>query len=264
MLIVSDFDGTLIDDLGSIPYSTVGLIDKLRRDGNKFAVATGRCLKSVLDYNKDFCFMDYIISSNGAYIYDTKLKKAIYKKNLLITNVRKIIKKYIDKSTIYVTDDNIWHLLSKNSAYEDDFDVIKETDYNSFLSNNKYNIYKMELYFKSIKNAKNCMDDLRNMNLKICINLQINNNKYIVEITHQDVNKLQGVLKILKKVKCKLEDVIAFGDGYNDISLLEKVGYGIAIGNAVSEVKKIAFDVTLDNNNKGVEKYLIKHFLGKK
>ena len=50
----------------------------------------------------------------------------------------------------------------------------------------------------------------------------------------------------------------------NDISLLEKVGYGIAIGNAVSEVKKIAFDVTLDNNNKGVEKYLIKHFLGKK
>ena len=78
------------------------------------------------------------------------------------------------------------------------------------------------------------------------------------------MNKLQGVLKILKKVKCKLEDVIAFGDGYNDISLLEKVGYGIAIGNAVSEVKKIAFDVTLDNNNKGVEKYLIKHFLGKK
>ena len=45
MLIVSDFDGTLIDDLGSIPYSTVGLIDKLRRNGHKFAVATGRCLK---------------------------------------------------------------------------------------------------------------------------------------------------------------------------------------------------------------------------
>lgn len=58
------------------------------------------------------------------------MKKAIYKKNLLITNVRKIVKKYIDRSIIYVTDHNVWHLLSKNSAYEEDFDVIREKDYN--------------------------------------------------------------------------------------------------------------------------------------
>lgn len=260
MLIVSDFDGTLIDDLGSIPYSTVGLIDKLRRNGHKFAVATGRCLKSVLDYNKDFCFMDYIISSNGAYIYDTSLKKAIYKKNLLITNVRKIVKKYIDRSIIYVTDHNVWHLLSKNSAYEEDFDVIREKDYNSFLSNNKDNIYKIELYFKSIQDAKDCMSDLDKMDLKICANLQIDGSRYIVEVTHQEVNKLHGVIKVSKKVKCSLDEVIAFGDGYNDITLLKNVGYGIALENALDDVKKIAYDVTLDNNNKGVEEYLIKHF----
>ena len=260
MLIVSDFDGTLIDDSGSIPYSTVGLIDELRRDGNKFAIATGRCLKSVLDYNKDFSFVDYIISNNGAYIYDTKLKKAIYKKNLLITNIRKIVKRYINKAIIYVTDDNIWHLLSTNSAYEEDFDVIKEKDYQSFLSDNKNNLYKIELYFKSLEDAKKCISDLTKMKLKICTNLQINSSRYIVEITHQEVNKLEGVLRVLKKIKCNLKDVIAFGDGYNDIALLEKVGYGIALGNAIPEVKKIAYDITLDNNNKGVEKYLLKHF----
>ena len=204
--------------------------------------------------------MDYIISSNGAYIYDTSLKKAIYKKNLLITNVRKIVKKYIDRSIIYVTDHNVWHLLSKNSAYEEDFDVIREKDYNSFLSNNKDNIYKIELYFKSIQDAKDCMSDLDKMDLKICANLQINGSRYIVEVTHQEVNKLQGVIKVSKKVKCSLDEVIAFGDGYNDITLLKNVGYGIALSNALDDVKKIAYDVTLDNNNKGVEEYLIKHF----
>ena len=122
------------------------------------------------------------------------------------------------------------------------------------------NIYKIELYFKSIQDAKDCMSDLYKMNLKICANLQIDGSRYIVEVTHQEVNKLQGVIKVSKKVKCSLDEVIAFGDGYNDITLLKNVGYGIALSNALDDVKKIAYDVTLDNNNKGVEEYLIKHF----
>ena len=104
------------------------------------------------------------------------------------------------------------------------------------------------------------MSDLDKMDLKICANLQINGSRYIVEVTHQEVNKLHGVIKVSKKVKCSLDEVIAFGDGYNDITLLKNVGYGIALENALDDVKKIAYDVTLDNNNKGVEEYLIKHF----
>lgn len=80
------------------------------------------------------------------------------------------------------------------------------------------------MYFKSIQDAKDCMSDLYKMNLKICANLQINGSRYIVEVTHQEVNKLQGVIKVSKKVKCSLDEVIAFGDGYNDITLLKNVG----------------------------------------
>lgn len=55
-MIVSDFDGTLIDSDEAIPLSTMVEIDRIRKLGVKFVVATGRILKSVLDYNRDFPF----------------------------------------------------------------------------------------------------------------------------------------------------------------------------------------------------------------
>lgn len=260
LLVVSDFDGTLVDSEERIPYSTVGMIDKLRRKGVKFVVATGRCFKSIFDYNRDFIFIDYIVSSNGGYIYDVVKDRVVYKKNILISNAKKIISKYYNQAIIYVIDHNTWHLLSKESAYQDDFDVIKENDYENFLSENKNNIYKIELYFKTLKKAKLALKEINELGLKINANLQIDEDKYIIEVTHQDVNKLEGMKKIVNLEKKSLEDVLAFGDGYNDLDLLKEVGCGVAVSNAVAEVKKIADDITLDHDHKGVEIYLKKYF----
>ena len=81
-MIVSDFDGTLIDSDEAIPLSTMVEIDRIRKLGVKFVVATGRILKSVLDYNRDFPFLDYVISCDGAYVYDVSNRKTLYKKPL--------------------------------------------------------------------------------------------------------------------------------------------------------------------------------------
>ena len=53
-LFVSDFDGTLIDSDEAIPLSTMVEIDRIRKLGVKIVIATGRILKSILEYNKDF------------------------------------------------------------------------------------------------------------------------------------------------------------------------------------------------------------------
>ena len=81
-LFVSDFDGTLIDSDEAIPLSTMVEIDRIRKNGVKFVVATGRILKSVLDYNRDFPFLDYVISCDGAYVYDVCNRKVLFKKTL--------------------------------------------------------------------------------------------------------------------------------------------------------------------------------------
>ena len=255
-IIVSDFDGTLVNDEDNIPTSTVAIIDKLRKHGYQFVVSTGRCLQSVSYYNGDYPFIDYIVSCNGAYIYDVKKEKCIYKKNILISNVKKMINRYKEGHIIYVIDHKMWHLLSEKSAYEEEFDVVKEDDYVAFLNQNKTNIYKMEIYFETINEAKKELKVIQNMKLKVNANLQINHNQNLIEITHLDVNKLEGIKKILRQEKLTLENVISFGDGYNDIELIKNSGLGIVPQNAVDEIKKIADSITLDYNHKGVEVYL--------
>lgn len=255
-LIVSDFDGTLIDREGRIPLSTVLLLDDLRRKNIKVAIATGRCLKSVLDYNKDFTICDYLITSNGAYIYDVVRKKVIFKKNIGIRAVKKIIKTFSSQATIYLTNHNTWNLISKKGVYLKEFDVVKVLDQEKFLEENKTNIYKIELYFETLSLAKSCLKQIQKWNLSIHANLQKNEEKYLIEITNQEISKLKGVEKILSKSKWNLDDVIFFGDGYNDIELMKNAGLGVAVSNAIEEIKKAADDTTLDSNQKGVEKYL--------
>ena len=61
-LIVSSFLNTIINDYEEIPMSTVALIDELRRSGIKFVIATGKDIDSIIYYNRDFPFNDYLIT----------------------------------------------------------------------------------------------------------------------------------------------------------------------------------------------------------
>ena len=74
-LFVSDFDGTLIDSDEAIPLSTMVEIDRIRKLGVKIVITTGRILKSILEYNKDFPFFDYVFNKH----FDFKIN--LYERN---------------------------------------------------------------------------------------------------------------------------------------------------------------------------------------
>ena len=262
-LIVSDFDDTLINSDEEIPASTVVVLASLRRTGYKFAIATGRPLQTILDYNRDFLFTDYIISNNGAVIYDCVKEKIIFHKSMLVSNVKKIVKTYYDKAIIYLVDSYNWNLISEKSAYNNDADIVNRIgNYEKFIEEAKKDINKIELYFKTLKEAETSLEEIKSLNLKVNVNLQISGDRFMLEITHQDVSKLTGVSYIASKNKIGLDSVVAFGDGHNDIELIKNVGVGVAVGNAVDELKEVAKELTDDCNHKGVEKFLKKKFMG--
>ena len=64
------------------------------------------------------------------------------------------------------------------------------------------------------------------------------------------------VKKLCKKIDISIDEVIFFGDGANDLSIINQVGLGIAMGNALEEVKKQAKEITLSNDNDGIAYYL--------
>ncbi|MDS4006824.1 Cof-type HAD-IIB family hydrolase [Staphylococcus capitis] len=81
-----------------------------------------------------------------------------------------------------------------------------------------------------------------------------------LEITHSDAQKGIALSTIAKQLGIDLKDVMALGDNLNDVSMLERVGYSVAMDNAAPEVKTVAKYVTDSNENSGVGK-AIKKFL---
>ena len=85
-----------------------------------------------------------------------------------------------------------------------------------------------------------------------------------MEIMPKGVNKGKALETICDMNDFSMENVLAFGDSQNDISMLEKAGIGVAMGNALKEVKEMADLVTLDNNSNGIGIVIDQKVLGKK
>lgn len=83
-------------------------------------------------------------------------------------------------------------------------------------------------------------------------------NDTLIEIAPKSVSKLTAIKSLLMADE-SLSDVIAFGDNYNDIEMLEYCGYGVAVGNAREEVKAIADSIILPNYEDGVAHFIKKH-----
>jgi Cof subfamily protein (haloacid dehalogenase superfamily) len=84
-------------------------------------------------------------------------------------------------------------------------------------------------------------------------------NTYTVDIIPKGGSKLLGIQAFANAVGIEMEEIMAFGDHYNDIEMLKGVGIGVAMGNAQIEVKHAADFVTQSNEEDGIYEGL-KHF----
>ena len=75
------------------------------------------------------------------------------------------------------------------------------------------------------------------------------------------INKADGISRLLSATGISPDEVMAFGDGYNDIPMIEYAGFGVAMGNAQDAVKEKAQHVTLSNDEDGVAKAINKYVL---
>ena len=84
---------------------------------------------------------------------------------------------------------------------------------------------------------------------------------YFMEIMPLGIEKATSLKLLLSRLGSSNEELIAIGDGLNDIPMLKYAGLGIAMGNAYDEVKKISDDVTFSNEEDGVAECIEKYIL---
>ncbi|ALS01701.1 haloacid dehalogenase [Enterococcus silesiacus] len=82
-------------------------------------------------------------------------------------------------------------------------------------------------------------------------------NPYTVDIIPTGGSKLVGIQQCLEHFDILLEEVMAFGDSWNDLEMLSHVGFGVAMGNAEEEIKKAAKYVTKSNDEDGIYQALM-------
>ena len=286
-LVAIDLDGTLLNSYGEVTPRTKEQITKAVEKGVEVVLASGRPISSVEDLANDLNANHYLISGNGAVVYDMHKEEIVYDNFLKKDQVLQIIK-ICDENSIYYNIYTENEVLTKSLNYntlfyysenthkqeekrtninivDDVYSYVEKLEGNQFLKitvcdesrvvfNNIIkkleevpNIDILEVAHMSKKIIKNGTDEVL---VEYCY----------TEITNQNVHKWAALEFIINDMGITKEEVIAIGDNVNDKEMVEGAGLGVAMGNATPEMKEIANDVVSSNNEDGVaevfEKYI--------
>lgn len=224
-MVACSFYNTLIDKEDAIAMSTMLQIDKIRNKNIKFTILTNRSFNEVLYYNRDFPFIDYIISYNGNCILDVNNNKIIYKNYLDKKYIKEILNKY---------KDNKIYLYSEN-------EVLDKFNYNN------YDIYKIEIELKR-KDLKNISSNLSVLKYR---------NKYYLEITATE--DYSCLINLLRKLNINKDELLLIIGNDSEKLLIKDIPNTYIIGNSSKLLKDLTIKKTSSNNFKGVEKVIKKY-----
>lgn len=248
-LIVFDMDGTLLDSNYNMPSENINYLKKLKDKGYVTAIATGRTILSAYDRLNNIPCVNYIIPDNGSKIYD--VDKGVFIHNLLISKsiVSSIIDlfdetfKYIEicsngKGYRYSkTTDKTGEFIKNYNDKQKLIDDIDEVDHIEISFINNECTFKMYEYMSS-----------KYKDLDILILQDSFSNQKWIGILPIGAGKFKAIKKLADYLNVPIEKVMAFGDGLNDVEMIEKCGVGVALSNALKEVKDHADYITNKSN----------------
>ncbi|MBQ7476749.1 MAG: HAD family phosphatase [Selenomonadaceae bacterium] len=266
-LLAFDMDSTLLTSDKKISPASIAKLEELHRRGVHVVVSTGRGISEISDYRKYFQSVTYGIMVSGAVIFDFIHDKPIslhpIEENLLIETINVGIAENAMVHLLTLKDsianeNDVHHMADFHmEIYQKMFEKIFTpcNDFKNFVSENPKNIFKVNIYHRSIESRNRTIDRLKNLNLQLTYAERTN-----LEATPKNISKGSGLVELCKFLNIGVDECVAIGDGYNDEEILKTAGVGVAMGNASEEIKKIADFVTDDNDHEGVLKAIEKFF----
>ena len=251
-MVVSDFYNALIDQEEAIPLSTMIEIDKIRRRGILFCISTSKSARVVIDYNKDFPFIDYVIAFNGSYVYDVTSNIVLYNKNLSVSVIKKLYKMFRDDNICFYTLDYCNYI----GKYKDKDYSKKIDDFSLFIEENKKNIYSVKICVNTMKEAIKIKESIKSLDFKVSIYIKESENKFFVGVYSGMSDKFNSLQKLCKLKKIDLSQVVAIGVSEDSYQIVKNVGNSYCLSNASEKLKNISKNIGFDNNEKGVEQVI--------
>lgn len=260
-LIAVDMDGTLLNDNGVITPKTVDAIKEAVMRGVIFTVSTGRPIQGVDKYNSYLNLKAPIITYNGAMIVKSDTKEVLFSKTLLYSDALKILKLGMDMElTMCVWANNMLYCNVHNERVDDykklsDVEPIAIDNYEALA---KLGITKI-LWYDDANVISKIQEILKTASFKKVT--YCTSKPTFLEFFHSEVSKAEAMKRIGEIYNIEREEMIAIGDGNNDLPMIRYAGLGVAMSNAPEGVKQQSDYVTEHSNNCDGIAEVIKKFI---
>lgn len=259
-LIASDLDDTLLDNNSQLSEENKQAVKKAMEQGLIFTLATGRMFQSAAPFARELGLPadQPLICYNGALIKRLS-GETLYEKPLG-TELAATIADYCQRNgwtvNAYFEDELYVSVMNK---FVEEYNAIAQVevrvvdDLVSFIKDGDKTLSKMLVVSPPAETPRR-IEELRSV-VGPQVQLVSSRDKYI-EITRPDAHKGAALLWLAEYLGLQASEVMAIGDGNNDLTMVEMAGIGVAVANASEKVKKKASFITGTNSEHGVAKAL--------
>lgn len=262
-LIVTDMDDTLLRSDRTVSAYTRKVMQKTQQQGIAWVLASGRMVPSMLPTYHDLGLDTAIISFNGAVVMHPITGEVYHKQTVCKQDALALLHYMMAKGYYMQSYSEQDYFFEKREAWSDFYALIAGKagipvgDLISFVERSGdpvklLSIDKPERIRLILPKVQAEFGD----RMEICIS-----KPQYIEFVNRAVNKGAGMLTLAQHMGIKSSEIVAFGDGLNDLKMLQAAGMGVAIGNAQPEVLQAVSYMTKTNDEDGVAYFIEKEIL---
>ncbi|MFR9620701.1 MAG: Cof-type HAD-IIB family hydrolase [Rikenellaceae bacterium] len=264
-LLVLDLDGTLVNGAKDITQPTLDALRKAQQQGVRIVLASGRPthgIKHIASQLDIASYGGFIMGFNGGVIVDAASGEVVYQSTLPAEVIAPLYEMTREAGVVI-------------STYRDEFVVCEQPD-------DKYMAIEIKLTRMTpcrVESFVEAVDFVANKCLAVgdpqrliplqervmerfshCMNA-FRSEPYFLELVPKGIDKALSLGRLIEYLGVDRSETVAVGDGFNDLSMIEFAGLGVAMANAQPEVKAVADYITLSNEEDGVAALVEKFIL---
>lgn len=268
-LIALDLDGTLLNSEKEIPEENRRALQEAAEQGTLIVPCTGRFYLGMPEQVRQLPFVRYAITINGAEVYDTATKTALYRAEIPPEEAERVLDVLDTLPVIFDCYMEGWgympaELYDRAEEFVSDFHILRMIrelrqpveDFRGHIRGKS--LQKIQMFFRDQTLRKTTWRQLEERFPQLSITSSSPNN---IEVNGGNATKGAAMLALCEALGIPQEETMAFGDSTNDRSMIEAAGIGVAMGNALPEIREMADFVTDTNDNAGVGK-AVRRFCG--
>ncbi len=250
-MILTDLDHTLLHSDGSISEYTKQILKKCQSQGILIVIATARYWIGAERYI-DEIRPDYEITTDGTLIH--RQGKQIYSCSMDQDDANRIIQDLKSQNPDTEITVATGRLVYWNSRHISESEKLHKAIFHDYEKPLDCPVNKIVAELFDSKTATEIAD-------KNHCRLQCYRGENWYAFLPENSGKIQAITELAKQLHISLNEIVAFGDDRNDMEMLRICGKGVAVSNAVMDVKAVADDITLSNDADGVAHWIAKYIL---